>query len=70
MKTTRSEKRGTARMIEQGNRPLQLWLSPFLHDKLQRVAKEHNQTMAGYAMEQLRDALANDRIQDHKARNT
>lgn len=60
MKRKTSEKSGTARMLELGKKPLTIWLGPTLHSQLKRIAKEKATTMSGYALEQIRQALAQD----------
>jgi len=55
---TRAEKTGTARMIELGYRPIQIWLSPTMAKWLAEAAAEQNQPKARYATEALAQRLA------------
>lgn len=55
---TRAEKTGTARMLELGYRPIQIWLSPTMAKWLAAAAAEQNQPKARYATEALSMRLA------------
>ncbi len=56
---TRAEKTGTARMLELGYRPIQIWLSPTMVKQLDAAAAEQNQPKARYVTEALSMRLAN-----------
>ena len=57
----RNKKSGTARMIELGYLPLQLWLSPTIQEQLRTAAAEENEPCNRFALRTLTQALANRR---------
>lgn len=58
MKRVESKKKGTARMIELGYQPLQLWLSPHMQTWLNQAAAEENIPRARLALNALSFSLA------------
>jgi|HubBroStandDraft_1064217.scaffolds.fasta_scaffold552667_1 hypothetical protein len=57
IKKKNSSKSGTARMLELGYSPIQLWLSPLLRSLLKKAAAEAKQSMARYALEAIAATL-------------
>jgi hypothetical protein len=57
-KRTTSKKTGTARMIELGYRPLQIWLSPTMQRALEAAAAEERVAMTRVALSAISHSLA------------
>jgi uncharacterized protein (DUF1778 family) len=57
MNRGRRKKSGTARMIEMGYSPLQIWLSPSMRELLTDAAARLNQPMTRYALDAIRDRI-------------
>lgn len=55
-KSTR-KKSGTARMIEMGYSPLQIWLSPTMRKLLANAAAQLNEPMTRYALDAIHDRI-------------
>jgi hypothetical protein len=58
MKRTRYKKAGTARMLELGYKPLQIWLGPDAHRQLKRQAAAAHTSATRYAQAALLAQLA------------
>ena len=57
-KFTKSEKKGTARMLELGYKPLQLWLAPTNHRILTKLAEKLGMPKTRLATELINQGLA------------
>lgn len=57
-KRTTSKKSGTARMLELGYTPMQIWLSPIMRKWLRRAAADEHVPQATFALNALHACLA------------
>lgn len=58
MKRTRSKKQGSSRMVELGYKPLQLWLSPTMHELLTAAARKREITISRFCHDTISRRLA------------